>query len=167
MFDLACTLEELYSGTTKKMRVTRTGRGETVLEIKVQAGWGAGTKVTFKGEGDDMQDIVFVIKEAPHPRFVRVGSNLVAKVKVDLVDALCGYTLKLDLLDGTTLEAKMIEVLKPGMQVVFSGRGMPRSRGGAPGDLLVEFIVEFPKELSEAQKLRIKAALHEGEVAKL
>ena len=56
--DLKLTLEELYSGVTKKLKITRKsvtpGRAtEHTFEIKVQPGWKAGTKLTFKGEGDE------------------------------------------------------------------------------------------------------------------
>ena len=50
MFDLPLTLEELYAGTTKKRKVTRTSstlqrEASTVLIIDVKPGWKAGTKV--------------------------------------------------------------------------------------------------------------------------
>ncbi|KIY95179.1 putative DnaJ subfamily B member 6 [Monoraphidium neglectum] len=47
---LACTLEELYSGTTKKMKINRqtsNGRAEEILEIHIRPGWKKGTKITF------------------------------------------------------------------------------------------------------------------------
>jgi hypothetical protein len=55
---LDLTLEELYSGCTKRRRVTRSivdgasGRAlpvEETLEIPVRAGWKEGTKITFEG----------------------------------------------------------------------------------------------------------------------
>ena len=55
---LVLTLEELYTGTTKRRRVTRnildaaSGKGmpvEETLEIPVKAGWKEGTRITFTG----------------------------------------------------------------------------------------------------------------------
>ena len=74
---LACTLEELYSGCTKRLRVTRKKlhpdgvslqTEEKLLSVKVGAGWRAGTKVTFPSEGDVLPDsipadIVLVLEE--------------------------------------------------------------------------------------------------------
>eukprot|EP00882_Tetradesmus_deserticola_P027413 GHRQ01030334.1.p2 GENE.GHRQ01030334.1~~GHRQ01030334.1.p2 ORF type:complete len:135 (-),score=39.48 GHRQ01030334.1:24-428(-) len=57
---LNCTLEELYSGSTRKMKITRTifdGSGrptrseEEVLELRVKPGWKKGTKLTFQQKG--------------------------------------------------------------------------------------------------------------------
>jgi DnaJ-class molecular chaperone len=53
------TLEELLTGVTKKMLVTRTRvqNGHTVvpttklLELIIKPGWKQGTKITFEGEG--------------------------------------------------------------------------------------------------------------------
>jgi DnaJ-class molecular chaperone len=59
---LGCTLEELFTGSTRKLKITRTIFGgqasraeEEILEVNVKPGWKKGTKVTFpeKGEKSD------------------------------------------------------------------------------------------------------------------
>jgi DnaJ family protein B protein 4 len=168
-YELSCTLEELYNGTVKKMKVKRSGGpgkapSEVILEVNVRAGCQPGTKILFRGEGEEVspgvaQDIVFVIKELPHARFTRVGPNLVTKLSVPLADALCGFTIKVEMLDGSLLEIPVEDVIRPGFQLKVPGRGFPRARAGAPpGDLLVEFDLLFPKALTDAQKERIRLA---------
>lgn len=58
---LQCTLEELYSGSTRKLKITRTIFGasgqasrteEEILEVNVKPGWKKGTKVTFPEKGE-------------------------------------------------------------------------------------------------------------------
>lgn len=56
---LALTLEELYSGTEKKMKITKSVfetsevvKVEKLLTIQVKPGWRSGTKITFPQEGD-------------------------------------------------------------------------------------------------------------------
>merc|ERR1719240_2381109 len=54
---LPCALEDLYRGTTKRLKITRNVQGrktEEVLEIPIRAGFKKGTKVTFPGKGDDL-----------------------------------------------------------------------------------------------------------------
>lgn len=56
---LPCTLEEIYKGTTKRMKISRnvtdaggrTQRVEEALTVEVKPGWKKGTKVTFPKKG--------------------------------------------------------------------------------------------------------------------
>ena len=95
--DLQVSLEDIYSGTTKKMKITRNviapdGREykeDKMLTVAVKPGWKEGTKITFPGEGDRHQsrqpaDIIFVIKDKPHPTFSRSGSHIKYKANVGL-----------------------------------------------------------------------------------
>lgn len=73
---LALTLEELYNGTRKKMKIKRkafdevTGKRTTqdkVLEMDIKPGLKKGSKIKFKGVGDQeeggQQDLHFVVEE--------------------------------------------------------------------------------------------------------
>ena len=95
--DLYVSLEDVLRGAQKKMKITRKTmsshqqpRSEPkVLTVDVKPGWKAGTKVTFPKEGDQIPghipaDIIFVIKDKPHPVFTRDGSNLTYKAKISL-----------------------------------------------------------------------------------
>ena len=96
--DLQVSLEDIYRGTTKKLKITRnilnqdgrtTRAEEKVLNVDIKPGWKAGTKITFPKEGDQTPnnipaDIVFVIKDKPHAVFKRDGSDIRYKVKIGL-----------------------------------------------------------------------------------
>jgi len=99
--DLPCSLEELFNGCTKRLKITRkrfTPEGDLVDEdkivtINVKPGWKKGTKITFPCEGDEKPnvipaDVVFVITEQEHDYFGREGNNLVYNSKITLADAL-------------------------------------------------------------------------------
>jgi DnaJ homolog subfamily B member 4 len=174
---LALTLEELFSGTTKKLKVTRkildgaTGRqmaAEKVLTVDIKAGWKAGTKITFAGEGDELhgggaQDLVFEVAEKPHARVKRDGDHLRMEMTVGLVESLTGFNKRIETLDGTFVEVRGgsgSTVVQPGAEIVVRGEGMPISKQpGKRGDLIVTVKVVFPSSLSENQKVGIKNAL--------
>ena len=166
---LAVSLEELFAGATKRVKVTRQRGGkpeEKVLEIVVKPGWKAGTAVTFEREGDETPggpppaDLVFVIAEKPHATFTREGNNLVYKAKLPLADALCGCTLPVATLDGRTISVAVADVVAPGATKTVKGEGMPISRTPAVrGDLVVKFDVAFPRSLSDEKKRALRAAL--------
>lgn len=83
------TLEEIYHGCVKKMKISRRvlepdgapKKEDKYVSISVKPGWKSGTKVTFQKEGDQTKgkipaDIVFIIRDKPHPLFKREGSDL-------------------------------------------------------------------------------------------
>ncbi|GAA6036543.1 hypothetical protein JCM8097_003560 [Rhodosporidiobolus ruineniae] len=179
---LPVSLEDLYKGCTKKLRINKTklnGQQETkTLEIAVKPGWKAGTKVRFAGAGNETrggaQDMVFVIGEKEHPTFQRDGDDLVYTLKVPLVDALAGpaggggASKTITHLDGRTVSFNVPyprgggNPLKPGQVIKVAGEGMPISRKNSPkpkGDLLVKIDVVFPDRISSAQAEGIRKVL--------
>ncbi len=166
-FDVGLTLDELYTGTTKKMKVTRKRRGENeskVLELKVSPGWKEGTKITFANEGDEVVggeagDVVFIIKEKPHPTLRRDKNDIHCTLRVTLTEALCGFRKTITGLAGKTFTidtATSKEVVHPGGSKTFWGDGMPHKAGR--GNFIVKYDVVFPSALSDKQRELVKQA---------
>ncbi|KAF4661894.1 hypothetical protein FOZ61_002879 [Perkinsus olseni] len=171
-FDLNCSLEDLFHGTVKKMKVRRVSRtvqrpAEKTLEVPIKAGWKPGTRITFAGEGDEIgnsgrcQDIVFIIREKKHPMFTRDGSNLLFNASITLKEALCGFELHVPSIEGDkAIRVRIEQVVTPGFTRVIRGAGMPVSKQpGQRGDLVVTFDIVFPKTLSSQQKEILRRTL--------
>ncbi|KAH9856621.1 hypothetical protein C2E23DRAFT_808311 [Lenzites betulinus] len=171
---LKVSLEDLYSGATKHLKVGRRllngGTEEKVLEIQISPGWKSGTKVRFPRAGNEQpsgeaQDLVFVVEEKPHERFVRDGNNLVAHVKIPLVDALTGSGSKqvVEHLDGRKIQVPVpFGIVKPGQETILPDEGMPIRKEGSvkkKGDLIVKWDIVFPERLTATQKEDIRKAL--------
>ncbi|KAK4375101.1 hypothetical protein RND71_005778 [Anisodus tanguticus] len=153
---MECTLEELCSGCVKKVMITRdvvatTGlivKEEEVVTIKVKPGWKRGTKITFEGKGEERAgtigaDIIFSIDEKTHPLFKREGDDLVLGVEVPLVQALTGCKITVPLLGGEEITMSFDdEMPKPKDEITR-------------GDLVIQFLVEFPLHLSDEQRLQV------------
>ena len=95
--DLYVSLEDIDKGCTKKMKISRNviapdgsrRKEDKVLTINVKPGWKAGTKITFPREGDQTTgkipaDIVFIIRDKPHPQFKRENSDIRYTAKINL-----------------------------------------------------------------------------------
>lgn len=165
--DLLVTLEDIYKGCTKKMKISRKvnpdGHGvrleQKLLTINVKPGWKAGTKITFQREGDQNPnkipaDIIFIIRDKPHSMFKRDGSNLKYTQKITLKQALCGAQFEVPLITGGSvhLDTKN-EVIKPTTVKRFQGYGLPIPKEpNRKGDLLVDFEMQFPAKLSDGVK---------------
>ncbi|CEP01633.1 J domain-containing protein [Plasmodiophora brassicae] len=166
--DVPLTLEELFAGVTKKMKVTRIRNGvndSTVLQFDVRRGWKAGTKITFENEGDDLpnftpSDIVFVIQEKPHALFKRHGSHLLHEVKVTLKQALTGFAVEVMGIDGQKLRIRVKPLQSSVYRKVVIGHGMPFSKKpDARGDLILNFVIDFPTNLPQDKLQSLLACL--------
>ncbi|CAL0329003.1 unnamed protein product [Lupinus luteus] len=167
---LTCTLEEIYRGTTKKMKIHReiadaTGKTmhvEEILTINVKPGWKKGTKITFPEKGHEQPnvmpaDVVFIIDEKPHNVFSRDGNDLIVNQKISLVDALTGYTVHLTTLDGRNLTISINNVIHSNYEEVVQREGMPLPKDPSKkGNLRIKFSIKFPTWLTDEQKEGIK-----------
>ncbi|KAB2630532.1 dnaJ subfamily B member 4-like [Pyrus ussuriensis x Pyrus communis] len=170
---LPCTLEDLFKGTTKKMKISRdvpdaSGRKSTVeevLTIEIKPGWKKGTKITFPEKGHDTRrgvipaDIVFIVDEKPHGVYKRDGDDLIVTQKISLAEALTGHTAQLTALDGRNLSVSVDSIISQTHEEVVRGEGMPiQKEQSKKGNLIVKFSVKFPK-LTPEQKTGIRMLL--------
>ncbi|KAH9329501.1 hypothetical protein KI387_001609 [Taxus chinensis] len=167
---LPCTLEELYNGCTKKMKISRNiadASGKTlpveeILTIEVKPGWKKGTKITFPEKGNEQlnvvpADLVFVIDEKPHDVYKRDGNDLIVTQKITLPEALTGYSVNLVTLDGRSLSIPITDVISPGYEKIILREGMPITKDqGKKGNLRIKFDIKFPSRLTSEQKAGIK-----------
>lgn len=166
-FDIPCTLDDLYLGARKQLKVKRTSTtmkrdAQVVLTLDIQRGLTFnGTKMVFRNEGDEVgssgeaQDIQFVIKEQPHKRFTRRKLDLHTKTTIPLFQALLGgVEIKVEMFGGKvlTLHTERDKVVTPGLVLVLEGEGMANDLQGRVGSLLVEVDVAFPAALTQAQR---------------
>ncbi|CAH2038391.1 unnamed protein product [Thlaspi arvense] len=169
---LACTLEELYKGGKKKMRISRLvpdefGKPKTVqeiLKIDIKPGWKRGTKIKFPEKGNQEPgvtpaDLIFVVDEKPHSVYTRDGNDLIVEKKVSLIDALTGLTISLTTLDGRNLTIPVLDIVNPGQEIVIPNEGMPTKDPLKRGDLRVSFEILFPSRLTSEQKNDLKRVL--------
>lgn len=172
--DLALSLEEVYHGCTKKMKISRrvmNDDGHTssirdkILTITVKKGWKPGTRITFPEEGDQgpnnvPADIVFIVKDKPHARFRREGIDLIYTAKIPLGKALTGCMVEVLTLDERIINIPVNDIVHHGYTKEVAGEGMPVSgEPGVKGNLIIEFDIQFPQALTPEKKHLIKRAL--------
>jgi len=155
---------------------------EKIFRLDIGAGWKEGTKITFPKEGDEFPgpefipgDVVFVLKTKPHTRFTRKGADLIYRARLTLNQALTGTTITIETLDRRSIPIGINEVATPTSQKVVAGEGLPIPKNptapvaaaagdAAPpaikkGNLLIEFDIVFPEQLSTDQKTQINKIL--------
>lgn len=165
--DLFVSLEELLSGCTKKMKISRKvldERGvsrneEKILTVNVKPGWKAGTKITFPKEGDRKPgvvpaDVIFIVKDKTNGQFTRdSNNNIIYTAKISLRDALAGGQAEVPTLDGRKIKLRLNSIVNPDSTERIHGEGLPLPKNPSKrGDLIVKYDIRFPDELSSAQR---------------
>ncbi|CAB3988015.1 dnaJ homolog subfamily B member 11-like [Paramuricea clavata] len=122
------------------------------LEVEIEPGMIDGQECSrFVGEGEphidgDPGDLKFIIKEQRHPRFYRDGMTLYTNVTVSLVDALNGFEMDIQHLDGHKVRVTREKITWPGATIKKKEQGMPSyDNNNLFGDLFITFDVDFPR----------------------
>jgi DnaJ family protein B protein 13 len=122
---LNLTLEEVYQGCIKVFKFTRkefvdewktaTEDREVSIAIPIQAGCMTGTRIVYAEYGDQTvtrspADIVFVTFEEPHPIYTRENVHLHMRHEISLKQALTGFKMTVETLDGRKLEFNVTDI---------------------------------------------------------
>jgi molecular chaperone DnaJ len=153
-------------GTEGRVRARRT------ITVDVPAGIEDGMRIRLSGQGEvgpgggPAGDLYVEISERPHDVFVREGSDLHCTVAVPMTAAALGTDLVLITLDGEE-KLEIRSGTQGGAEMTLRGRGVPRLRSSARGDLHVHIEVRTPTKIDEEQErlLRELAALRDEEVS--
>ena len=126
------------------------------ITVAVPAGVEDGTRLRLAGEGEagmrggDRGDLYVDVGLAQHPVFTLEGRNLHCSITVSMAQAALGAEVEVPTLDGPVPLA-VPGGTQPGAALVVPGKGMPRARAGARGDLIAHVLVEIPKRLTPEQ----------------
>lgn len=144
---------------------------ERMLEVEIEAGMKDGQETRFIAEGEphldgEPGDLIVVIKTTPHQRFERRGDDLYTNVTISLQDALVGFSMKIEHLDGHLVEINREKITWPGARIRKKGEGMPNyENNNLQGTLYITFDVEFPKkDLDDSQKDDIRKILDQASI---
>ena len=161
--DLLCTLEDLYTGAEKciKIKRKRKVKGEDddlleeeskVLVVKLNPSMKTGMVVVLNGEGDEGEstppgDIRFVIMEKKHQHFQRQDIDLIYTAKITLLEALTDCTIKVPTIRGKKLVLRFPQVINCRYERRLFNEGMPicdRQTLKSYGDMIIRFDIIFP-----------------------
>jgi len=135
---------------------------EHLLEVEVEPGMVNGMEHKFVAEGEphtdgEPGDLVLQIRTYNHPLFERKGDDLYTNITISLVDALSGFEMDIEHLDGHKVHVSREKITWPGARIRKKGEGMPNyENNNLFGTMYITFDVAFPKgELSDSDKAAI------------
>lgn len=154
------TLAQAYAGCTIPYEIERWVQdGENkitemeTITLNIPAGVDSGVSMVIKGKGNafsDTQkgDIKITVQVVNNTPFHRQGNDLHLKKQITLKEALCGFQIQFVHLNGKTLVMNNSStIIFSGARKVINGLGMTST-----GNLVVEFDVVFPTELTQEQR---------------
>jgi DnaJ-class molecular chaperone len=155
--ELELTLEEAFSGVTRRMTISQDGQSRT-LDVKIPPGVTTGSRVRAAGGGESgahggsAGDLYLRVAVRPHPLFEVRGRDLHTKVAVPLTTAVLGGEADVPTLTGS-VRLRIPELTQQGQMFRLKGHGMPAVGNPAErGDLYATADVVLPKRLSDEQR---------------
>lgn len=142
---------------------------EHQVEFNIPKGTSEGFQFTIQGEGciaernNGVQgDLIVVIKEKDHDKFIRDGNDLYYEIEIPIIDALLGCTKTVTTIDGKTLSTKIPQGVEDGTKIRFVGKGMPVYGYNSFGNMYLIVKLVLPKKLSD-NEIRLLNELKEQE----
>ncbi len=130
---------------------------QATVTVKVPAGVAEGNYIPMRGEGNagmrggESGDLIVLMEEKEHDRFVRHGNDILTEVPVTMAAAALGGEVDVETLDGT-VKLKIPAGTQSGKILKLKGQGLGRLRSAGRGDLLARITVWTPQSLSSEQK---------------
>jgi molecular chaperone DnaJ len=112
----------------------------------------------LRGEGEPSSkghhrgDLHCVVGIRQHSLFLRQGNDLIIDMPISFAQAALGDEVEIPTLTKKPASIQIDPGIQYGDYVRLKGKGMPDIRNKKHGDLIVRFIVEIPKKLTEEQK---------------
>ena len=157
-------------GTGKKIKTPCTNcnakgyvKVKKTFGINIPAGIDDGQKIMQSGEGNHGRngggngDLYVIVSVKQHPVFERDGMNLYCTVPVTFTQAALGAEIDVPQLDGSVEKFNLPEGTQNGATFTLSGCGVKSVRSSRKGDMIIEILVEVPKNLNSEQKKLLRA----------
>ena len=146
LLDIAETHKRTLTIDGKSIRLTIPGGVESGQTIKIAGHGGPGKN------GGPAGDLFIKFSIADDPRFIRDGSNLHCKVKLNLYTAVLGGEVNIETLNST-VKVKVKPETQNGTKVKLKGKGLPvYKKEGEYGDFYITYDIQIPVNLTEKQR---------------
>tara|TARA_B100002019_G_C21198646_1_gene562765 strand:+ start:349 stop:1233 length:885 start_codon:yes stop_codon:yes gene_type:complete len=161
LYDLNCSIEELYNGCEKKIKIKRKIFDENkniirreleIFKINIIPGWKNGTKITYKNKADiyhnmKQGDLIITIKEKNNKNLIREGNNIIFNKNISLLESLVGIDFFITLLNGKKKRIRLKQLYNLNSNHVIKNAGMPIRKNRkvvGNGDYIIKFNIKIP-----------------------
>ena len=140
------------------------------VEFEIPNGVEDGFQFVVPGQGSEAAnhegvngDLIVVVNEVPHDKFVRRGANLYCPIDVPIIDALIGTEIIIETIDGKKLSAKLGQGISEGQELRFAKQGLPvYENPNLRGDMIGIVHIIMPKQLTNDEVKVLKKLKGKG-----
>lgn len=161
--DIEITIEQSYNGCDIPIEIVRwiyenniKKEERETLYISIQKGIDDNEVIELKHKGNVINDqtkgdVKLFVRIKNDTIFTRNGLDLHIKHNVTLKEALCGFSFNLKFINNKVFKINngAGNIVTPGFKKIIKNMGM--TRGDKIGNLIIEFSVEFPTNLTVDQ----------------
>lgn len=148
------SLDEVYTGTKRRISIGSGRAGKRNLEVEVPKGVPDGRKIVLRP--DSNTELTLTVKVRADKRFTRDGANLRADISVPLLDTILGGEAEVPTMTGR-IALNIPAGTQNGRSFKIKGKGLPKMNSDQNGDLFATVKVPLPVNLSgEEEKLFAK-----------
>ena len=169
--NLEINMEQVLSGTTVPIDIERWIVEKNVkvfeketLYITIPKGIDDNEMIVIENKGNSINetckgDVKIFIKINNNTEFERIGLDLLIKRTISLKEALCGFQFELKYINGKsyTLNNNSGNIITPDYKKVIPNMGLTRDTH--VGNLIIQFQIDFPKNLTEETMNKLKDIL--------
>ena len=146
----------------KACRGTGTVQATKTLEVSIPAGIDNGQRISLRGQGSDglrggsAGDLLISVAVKAHPVFERDGYDIYCEVPITFTEATLGAEIDIPTLEGKE-KFTVPEGTQTGTSFTLKQKGVPYANNSSRrGDLIITVVIEVPKNLSSAQKEKLR-----------
>jgi len=164
MKNIQITLEQSFNGDSIEIQIEKQAinNGIPISEIEpliitIPKGIDDGEVVILRDQGHmghhgQRGDIKIIFKVSNDTIFKRQGLDLIYQKKITLKESLCGFSFEIKHLNGKMLSMNNTtnnSIIKPYYKKVVNNMGILKEN--QTGNLIIEFLVDFPDSLTREQ----------------
>lgn len=137
---------------------------EKTLTATIERGMGSEGEIRFERQSEQQPgitpgDVIFRLKQAPHPLFKRSGDDLHMEQRLSLREALLGFRRTIRHLDEREVVLSHNGVTQPFETRRMENEGMPQhNTPSTRGSLYIKYIVDLPPLLTPQQREAVEKA---------
>lgn len=151
-----------------------TYESDNMCNISIPKGFEDGMKTVLNGLGEQPRksnytagDLILELKVQDHPLFTRKGNDLQYKTHITLTESILGKEITIPYFDDIIkININQFGIINPNKQYIIKNRGLPILNTEKKGNLIVEFIINYPKletdEINNLTKALNKAFIYKN-----